>query len=269
MLKDILLFIFTPPGLIIWPGLLALYFWRKKPKQAWGWLFVGVLLGWMFSTPAMGRVLSTALIANVKAPSHVVPENVDMIVVLSGGMKYVGNAGWLPSAESYQRAMVAYDIQARINSRVPIVITGGKTAGVQYPSEAKVLSDLINRQKAQITPTILEENALNTYENAQEVARLARDRGADTVFLVTSELHMLRALAAFRARGLDPMPIPVFTINRGKLGLTDFMPTMQGAAETHAAMYELLGLARYLMAGYVRLADVFYTPAKPEDLKSK
>lgn len=268
MLKDILLFLFTPPGLVIWPGLLALYFWRKKPNQAWGWLFLGVLLGWLFSTPALGRMLSTALIANVKAPSHIVPENVDMIVVLTGGMNYVGNAGWLPSSASYQRAMVAYDIQARVNSRVPIVITGGKTAGVQYPSEARVVSDLINRQKAQITPTILEENALNTYENAQEVARIASDRGADTLFLVTSELHMLRALAAFRARGLDPMPIPVFTINRGKLTFGDFIPTMQGAAENHAALYEFLGLARYLMAGYVRWADVFYTPANAENLKS-
>lgn len=264
MLKDILLFIFTPPGIVLWPGILALYFWRKKPKQAWGWLFMGVLLGWVFSTPAMGRVLSTTIISNVKAPRHIVPENVDAIIVLTGGMQYVGNAGWLPSAESYQRAMVAYDIQARVNSRVPIIISGGKTAGVQYPSEAQVVSDLINRHKAQITPTMLEENSLNTYENAQEVARIVRDRGAETVFLVTSELHMLRALAAFRARGLDPMPIPVFTINRGKLGFSDFMPTMAGAKENHAAMYELLGLARYLMAGYVRWADVFYTPANNE-----
>ncbi len=264
MLKDILLFIFTPPGIILWPGILALYFWRKKPKQAWGWLFMGVLLGWMFSTPALGRVLSTTLISNVKAPMNIVPENVDAIIVLTGGMKYVGNAGWIPSAESYQRAMVAYDIQARVNSRVPIIISGGKTAGVQYPSEAKVVSDLINRHKAQITPTILEENSLNTYENAQEVARMVRDRGADTVFLVTDELHMLRALATFRARGLDPMPIPVFTINRGKLDFSDFMPTMAGAKENYAAMYELLGLARYMMAGYVRWADVFYTPAANE-----
>lgn len=261
MFKDILLFIFTPPGLGIWPGVLALYFWKKKPKQAWGWLFIAVLFGWVFSTPAMGRVISTTIIANVKAPNNVAPENVDMIVVLTGGMHYVGHGGWLPSAQSYQRAMVAYDIQARVGSRVPIVISGGKTAGVQYPSEAKVVSDLLNRQRAQITPTILEENALNTYENAQEVARLVHDRGADTIFLVTSELHMLRALAAFRARGLDPMPIPVFSINRGKLAFSDFLPTMKGAEENYGALYELLGLARYLMAGYVRWADVFYTPA--------
>lgn len=262
MLKDILLFIFTPPGIVLWPGLLALYFWKKKPQQAWGWLFLGVLMGWMFSTPAMGRVLSTTIISNVKAPTNVVPENVDAIVVLTGGMNYVGNAGWLPSSASYQRAMVAYDIQSRVNSRVPIIVAGGKTAGVQYPSEAQVVSDLINRHKAQITPTILEENSLNTYENAQEVARIIRDRGADTVFLVTDELHMLRALAAFRARGLDPMPIPVFSINRGKLGFGDFMPTMQGLEENYNALYEFLGLARYLMAGYVRWADVFYTPAQ-------
>ncbi len=259
MLKDILLLLLTPPGLAIWPGILALYFWRKNQKVAWGWLFLSVLIGWMFSTPAMGRILSTALISSIKAPSTITdPESADLIVVLTGGMSYVGHAGWLPSASSYQRAMVAYEVQARVGSRVPIIISGGKTKGVQYPSEAKVVSDIINRHKAQITPTILEENALNTYESAQEIARLVRDRNAHTILLVTSELHMLRTLASFRARGLDPMPIPVFTINRGKLGFADFLPTMQGASDNYAALYEVLGLARYLLSGYVRWNDVFY-----------
>lgn len=217
-----------------------------------------VVLGWVLATPAMARVLSTTIISQIEAPAHVTPDDADLIVVLTGGMNYVGNIGWLPSKASYQRAMVAYRVQAQIGSRIPIVISGGKTEGVQYPSEAEVVSKLINTKKVQITPTILEETSLNTYESAQEVARIASTRNADTVLLVTSDLHMLRALAAFRARGLDPAPIPVFTINRGALSWSDFLPTMAGQRESFRALYEIMGLLYYSFAGYTKPADIFY-----------
>ena len=258
MLKDLALFLLTPPGLALWPALVALYYWRRKPKAGYRWLLVAVVFGWVLSTPAMARVLSTSILSQVEAPAHVTPEDADLIVVLTGGMNYVGNVGWLPSKSSYQRAMVAYQVQAQIGSRTPIVISGGKTEGVQYPSEAQVVSKLINNKKVQITPTILEETSLNTYESAQEVARIASARNANTVLLVTSDLHMLRALAAFRARGLDPAPIPVFTINRGALTWSDFLPTMAGQNESYRALYEILALAYYSLTGYTKPADIFY-----------
>lgn len=259
MLKDIALFILTPPGLMIWPGLLALYYFRRSPSASRRWLIATLLLGWVLATPAFARLVSTAIISQVEAPAHVAPEDADMIVVLTGGMNYVGNMGWLPSKASYQRAMVAYQVQARVGSRVPIVISGGKTKGVQYPSEAEVLNNLINRKEARITPTLLEETSLNTYESAQEVARMGQDRNASTILLVTSDLHMLRALAAFRARGLDPAPIPVFTIKRGALAFADFLPTLSGMAEVNRGLYEVLGLIYYTLTGYTKPADIFYS----------
>lgn len=259
MLKDIALFLFTPPGLAIWPGFVALYYFRKKPKASRRWLIATLLLAWFLATPAFARLVSTSIISQVEAPAHINQEEADLIVVLTGGMNYVGNMGWLPSKASYQRAMVAYQVQARVGSRVPIVISGGKTEGVQYPSEAEVVSKLINSKKVQITPTILEETSLNTYESAQEVARIASSRNANTILLVTSDLHMLRALSAFRARGLDPAPIPVFTIKRGALGFTDFLPKISGLQEVHRGLYEIMGVIYYSLAGYTKPADIFYS----------
>ena len=257
MLKDLALFLLTPPGIGVWLCIVALYMGVKSKKSMWRWVVVATVLGWGLATPAMGRVLSTMLISQVVSPKHILPQEADLIVVLAGGMEYTGGTGWLPTKASYQRAMVAYQVQERISSRIPIVISGGKTQGVQYPSEAAVINNLVTT-KAQITPTILEETALNTFESAQEVARIAQTRNASTLLLVTSDIHMLRALAAFRARGLDPAPIPVFTINRGALAFADFLPSVKGAYEVHQALYEVLGLIYYKLAGYIKVSDIFY-----------
>lgn len=54
----------------------------------------------------------------------------------------------------------------------------------------------------------LEELSRNTRENAAFTAGLLRARGIDHVLLVTSALHMSRALALFAAQGLQVMPAP-------------------------------------------------------------
>ena len=63
-----------------------------------------------------------------------------------------------------------------------------------------------DKQSAQILPILLEEVSTNTYENALQSAHIIRDRGADHVVLVTSEEHMLRALAALEGEGLTLYP---------------------------------------------------------------
>ena len=262
MIKTALLTLFAPPGLAIWPGILALYYWRRNVKLARTLVIVGVVLGWGFSCEAVGRFISTALISQVRAPGNTNPDQADMIVVLTGGIRYVGEAaGWQPTDESFKRAMVAYEVQSRVGSRTPILISGGKTKGPRFPSEAQVIRDVIDRTRAQITPVILEESSLSTYENATESARIIRERNASTVLLVTSEIHMLRALAAFRGRGIDPVPIPVFTLSRGTLTVADFLPSVIGVKTNYEALYEIFGLGLYLLSGQARWSDVFYTNA--------
>ena len=251
--------LFLPPGLAIWPVVVALYHIRNKPLVARRWLITGLLLAWVTSMPAFGRLVATSIISQVEARQDIAPEDADLIVMPTAGMTYMSSMGWMPTKASYQRALVAYSVQARVGSRVPIVILGGKTKGLSYPAEAKVVSKLINRNKAQITPTILEETSLNTYENAREAVRIADGRNADTILLVTSDVHMLRALASFRARGIDPAPIPVFTIERGALAFNDFLPSLSGMQEVRRGLYEIMALIHYSLVGYIKPQDIFYT----------
>ena len=247
-----------PPGIFILLGVLALLLvWRKRFKLATAMLFVAVISGYVSTTEAFGRWLNAGLIAQVDARA-VDPKDIDMVVVLSAGMENMGPAGWLPTAESYKRMAVALEVQQRIGSRVPVLVSGGHTYGTKYPSEARVMMRYFDKRNAQITPMIAEEISTNTYENALQSAHIVRQRDAKNVLLVTSEEHMLRALAAFRGRGIDPIPFPVFTLQRRPLEFSDYLPSVRGAMLTHRALYEIAGILSYIADDLVRWDDVFY-----------
>lgn len=255
-MRDFLLFFITPPGLAIWPAAVALFLLIKRRRYAIRWLVMAVVFGWAFSTPAMGRLLTTVSMSMVSGPK--VTQDVDAIVMLTGGMHYVGNGDWLPSRSSYHRAMISLDLQERFGSRTPIIISGGRTEGPRYPSEAKVVKTLIGSMRAQITPMILEEISMNTWESAIEVSRILEDRSARQVLLVTSESHMLRALAAYRMRGVDAAPVIAYDMDLGPWRLGHFFPSAEGVMDTKRAIYEVGALAYYLLAGHARWSDITY-----------
>jgi uncharacterized SAM-binding protein YcdF (DUF218 family) len=251
--------------LMLFPGLIFLLLgvglwllWRLKSRYAWGVLISAFVIGWIGCTQIFGRTLSTVLLSQVEGPALPDPQATDLIIVLTGGATYTGETGWLPTQESYRRAIVAYELQSRVGSRVPVLISGGHTSGVRYPSEADVLKNFFDRRNAQLTPTLVEDSSTNTYESSLQVAAIARKRQADTVFLVTSEVHMLRALAAFRARGVDAVPFPTIMLPRGNLGLQGVLPTWQGARLTTRALYEIYGIVGYLLTGKITLNDLTY-----------
>lgn len=249
----------SPPGFALVLLLVSLYFsLRKKRKISIGLAIASFVMGWVMSTDAFGRFLTTGLIAQVESRQDMAPQDVDIIVVLAGGITYSGNIGWLPTYHSYRRMAVAVDVQSKINSRIPVLISGGKTKGTKHPSEAEVIAAQFDRQNAKLLPLLLEEVSINTYENALQSAHMIKNRNAHNVMLVTSEEHMLRSLASFRGRGIDPIALPVFTLERGPLKWQDFLPTAGGAEVTSRALHEIYGIVSYLLTDKIRLEDVFY-----------
>jgi len=55
----------------------------------------------------------------------------------------------------------------------------------------------------------VEGKSRNTQENAVFSAKILRDEGIRKVYLVTHYWHLPRAVAAFEAAGLEPIPAPV------------------------------------------------------------
>ena len=87
-----------------------------------------------------------------------------------------------------------------------VVLSGGADAAAHITSEAQAMAQLLAELGVPPAAMWLEERSRNTEENARFTAELLQARGIQQVLLVTSALHMQRALAHFRAQGLDVVP---------------------------------------------------------------
>jgi len=227
-----------------------------------GWLACIFLVGYVTATPWFGLLLTNALANGVQGRELNEPSDADAIVVLTGGMINAGPVGWLPKPDGIQRLAVGYELQRMINLRLPVIVSGGHTKGVQNPSEANVTASFFARQRTEVTPTELEEVSTDTYESAMQLAPVLTKRGVRNVLLVTSDAHMLRALATFRARGIDPIPAPAMNTPTG-LGVKMVLPSAYGITLTTDALYEVFGIIGYLISGKISLDDLFYKAKAP------
>lgn len=92
------------------------------------------------------------------------------------------------------------------------------------------------------------DGTLDTCANARGVAD-RRLKGAMT--LVTSALHMPRAVACFEAYGLEPVPYPVDYIIRAP-GPSGALTLLGNLRRTDDALHEWIGLAVYRLRGRTR-----------------
>jgi uncharacterized SAM-binding protein YcdF (DUF218 family) len=98
---------------------------------------------------------------------------------------------------------------------------------------------------------VAEGTSRNTRENAIESSRIAAARGWHTLLVVTSAVHMPRALGCFRAVGLEPDALPVDRRAGDGKG-QGWLPRAVALARSTDALRELSGRAVYRIAGYTR-----------------
>jgi uncharacterized SAM-binding protein YcdF (DUF218 family) len=87
-----------------------------------------------------------------------------------------------------------------------VIASGGALR--KGPAETYAMAALLTAWGVPQEAIILETASRNTYENAINSKRLLEAHGLHQVLLVTSALHMPRALALFRALGIDAGPAP-------------------------------------------------------------
>lgn len=242
--------------------LLGVALWHvRQPRMLRGRVMLlvtsAMLVLYAASTPLVGRALGVMMMGMVESRTLDNPANAHAVLVLTGGMVNAGAVGWIPSRDSYQRLAVAYELQRLVNLRLPVIVSGGHTRGVQAPSEALVAAQFFAKNRPEITPTELEEASTDTYESAMQLAPVLAKREAHNVFLVTSDIHMLRALATYRARGVDAIAFPVMDLP-GPMGVRTVLPSVYGLTLTTDALYEIYATLAYLISGKIGWSDIFY-----------
>ncbi len=124
-----------------------------------------------------------------------------------------------------------------------VLLSGGGDLEHQDFSEARAMAIFIQDLGVPEQAFLLEERSRNTRENAKFSGRLLKARDIEHILLVTSALHMPRALALFKAQGLlvTPAPTDFETAQEPPNGLLAWLPHASALNGSALAMKELVG----------------------------
>ena len=237
--------------LALLPGVLLLF--RRKDGGRAGkiWVTVLVLSYWMLSTPVTAIAFVKLFSPNV-APVMSVADarGAAAIVVLSAGMEMHRSRGesyGAPTRDVSLRVLEAARVH-RLLGGVPIIATGG-SGSMQY-SEAGMMARQLEQLGVPSDKIITEHTSATTREHGIFVPPLLKQRGIERFVLVTSQQHIARALAVFRAAGMNPVPsTPEIYVARGRLEM--FLPSRTALSASDSMLYDLFGWVYYKLRGWI------------------
>ena len=189
---------------------------------------VGVALAWLGRLRA-GRALATAGVLLGLAPAllplfdlaalpledrYPVPElpaRVDGIVVLGGAVVQDVTAGrGAPALNAGAERMTEALWLALAHPEATLLFTGGSgRLAPQALSEAEVARRFFVQHGVDPDRLLLEDRSRDTRSNARLSFELARPLRGETWVLVTSAIHLPRAVGVFEAAGWTVLPYPV------------------------------------------------------------
>jgi len=175
----------------------------------------------------------------------------DAVIVLGGGIideEASSRSGQRELTEPVERILRAAELLKSGEARM-VLLSGASRTGL--PSEAESLAAWLREQGIDADRIVVEGRSRNTHENAVQSARIVSARGWKRLLLVTSAWHAPRALASFRAVGLEPDVLPVD--HHATDGSSEgFFPRAAALAVSTAMLHELVGRAVYRILGYSR-----------------
>ena len=227
-----------PPGGPLLLGVLGLALLRRWPRAGRALIATCLMVLLVLSLPVVSDVLTLA-IEEYPPLGAAQPVPVGAIVVLGGGLSRnaADPAGAALEPECLER-LAGGAVLAR-RTGLPVLLSGG--AVEPGPAVADVMQATLKRDFG-LEARFVERRSRTTHENARESAALLAAVWIKNVVLVTSAVHMRRAVAEFEAAGVTVIPAPVGgTLAVGR-GLAAWLPKPSALARSWDALYELLGL---------------------------
>ncbi len=171
------------------------------------------------------------------------------IIVLGGAIDAELSAarGHVALADAAERLTTIAEL-ARRYPTATIVFSGGSER--PHPSEGELAARLVESFGIPPERLLTENRSLNTAENARFSKILIDPKPTQRWLLVTSAVHMPRAIGAFRKAGFQVEAYPVDWQTRGNKDLLSvFKSPLRGLSLCDAAMHEWIGLTIYWLSG--------------------
>ncbi len=250
-----------PLGLACMLLLLALTI-RHRHSLRSGLIITAILILWLSSTTGFSSMLARSL--EYRYPSQQDYPIADVAVVLGGGTEPAASPRTTVEVNGAgDRVLFAAQLQ-REGKAAKLLLSGGEISWMNEGSTtpAQDMADLLIAIGIPEDALLLEPESQNTYENALYSKEILDTLEVDRILLVTSALHMPRAVALFEKQGLKVIPVPVdYTItedesppagaSRFQRKLLDIVPQSGNLSLTTNALKEYLGYFVYQLQGWI------------------
>ena len=241
--QKLLLTVALPPGSLILLALVGLFLAWRDWRFGKALVLVSLAALWLLATPAVSDALRYSL--EKRFPPLEISEipRADAIVALGGGMVPPNSRNPYPDLGSAGDRYWHAGRLWRAGKAPEIVVSGGAlpwrdARGSEAEAAVRLLTDL----GVPADRILLESVSLDTRQNAQMSEAVLRTRGARRVLLVTSALHMRRALARFEIPGIDVIPVATdHEVADDPPGAIRWLPDTDALDGSRRALKEYLG----------------------------
>lgn len=238
-LKKFLGVLASPLSICLLLMLIAILFYKAKPKLSFGALIAGFFTLALSSFPPFADKVLYPIEQKYEA-LNVVPRQSEYVVVL--GCAHTSDAS-LPAINQLKTCSMARMIEAvriyRKNPQLTIITSGG--ALFDETSNAQMVKQAAIELGVPAHKIITENFPLDTEEEAQLIAPRVKGK---PVIIVTSANHMPRAVKYFEQYGAEVIPAPAQFLVRDYYGEKSwgyYTPQPTALEKTSRAVYESLG----------------------------
>lgn len=173
------------------------------------------------------------------------------LILLGGSIDMpVSNARKMASYNQAGGRMIQFIELAFQYPHLPILFSGGGHQLVGKETEASFAKDAFERFGVDIKRITLEDKSKNTIENAQFSYEIIKPNPEDKWVLVTSAIHMPRAVALFKKAGWNVIPYPIDYHTRGDYSWSFNLSIYRGFHAWWNSMREWAGLITGYLFGY-------------------
>jgi len=229
-------------------GLILTKSCRRKTLSRVGWYFVlcATCVLYLFSIPPVSRLLTGPLESRYDRPSREALATLDLVVVLGAGYYRSGGFRDCPELTEVTYARLVNGVTVfRQSTAGTLAVCGGGSGG---EAAATIMKDLAAELGVPEIKIIAQARSHNTRQDATELKEMLPERQGKRIGLVTSALHMPRAVRVFEEvfRGSTIVPIPVnYVYVQSAAHVTDLVPSAKTLLVSTYAVHEWIGMLWY------------------------
>ncbi|MBL8290656.1 MAG: YdcF family protein [Bryobacterales bacterium] len=227
------------PALLL---LMAVFLAVKRLRLVWLTLAATALIHWQPAAYLFELPLTHGYSENPPRSA-----NPGAIVVLSGYVAFPEDTRDDPEFGQDTQRRVSRAVRLHRHWRpLRIYTTGGRLGGSPISYAAAMKGELVRRGVPPDSVRI-EERSATTYENAVNTAAQLKADGVDSVVLVTSKYHLLRAELCFRKQGIAVYPVSADA--KADWGVESVVPGWSPERTVGRTVHEYVALVWYRLRG--------------------